>query len=105
MRITNIRQIVVPALAAVALMGCQPVWVKNDEHPEEFAQAVDYCNAPERIGFGVASGSIVREMNRRVVLARCIATFGFRQVDPHDVPPGTNAHDDVVPGVRPYRPS
>ncbi len=96
-----LRKFALPMLMAGAVMGCQPVWIKDGERSGEFADAVYECNAPKRIGYG--GGDIVNEMNRRAVLGRCIASYGFKQVDPHNVPAGAESHPDVAPGVRPYR--
>jgi hypothetical protein len=82
-------------LAIAALTGCQPVWVKPSEGGQEFAATRAACDADTRGGFFGAG--LIAIANRQAYFDRCIASHGYRQVDPHDVPAGAMAHASVAP--------
>ena len=89
------RAILLAAPLSCVLAGCQPVWTKPHEGPNDFAATVADCQAQNRRGFyGTGIPAI---QNAQAALDRCIAAAGFTQVMPRDLPAGARGHDFVGP--------
>ena len=73
-------RLALPLLAAILLMGCQPVWVPNGTPTQPLAVAVENCQADANKGF--FGRGIDGFMNYRAYVDRCIASNGYRQVAP-----------------------
>ncbi len=94
-------RIIVLAMAAATVMGCQPVWVKSADGPQDFASTKAACDADT--GRGFFGNGIPSIANRQAYFNRCVEAQGYRQVDPHDVPSGAVAYKSASPtGFYPY---
>jgi hypothetical protein len=78
------RTFLFPILMAGTVMGCQPAWVQNGRPDRPLAAAQADCDVDASHGFFGAG--ISGFMNQRAYIDRCIASHGYRQVDPRSVP-------------------
>ncbi|MEI7712948.1 MAG: hypothetical protein WCI94_16035 [Rhodospirillales bacterium] len=77
------------------LAGCQPVWTKPNEGPNDFAAIVADCQAQNR--WGIYGSGIPAIQNAQAALDRCIAAAGYIQVMPRDLQADARGHDVVGP--------
>ena len=80
----NLRQLALPILAAGGLMGCQPVWIQNGTPDRPLAATQADCTT--EASHGIFGAEISGWLNQRAYIDRCIASHGYRQVDPRTVP-------------------